>query len=74
MNLYICTFGISSELSDKFQPIVADDKRQAELKMFQVHGRHWANCYTESEFDQSLEQGIFKELKPLKTIYVKEAI
>ena len=74
MNLYICTFGIGSELSDKFQPIVAKDKRQAELTMMLNHGRHWANCYTESEFDYSKEQGIFLDLKPLKTIYVKEAV
>ena len=68
MKLYIFTFGIHHELSDRYQGIYATDETAATKLMFKCHGKNWSTCYTEENFQQLQSRGMFKELKPLKPI------
>ncbi len=68
MKLYIFTFGIHHELSDRYQGIYATDETAATNLMFKQHGRNWSSCYTEEEFQQAHRRGLYKELKPLNAI------
>ena len=72
MKLYIFTFGIHHELSDRYQGIYATDETAATKLMFKYHGKNWSACYTEDEFQQLQNRGMFRGLKPLKAIRQEE--
>lgn len=74
MKIYIFTFGVSGELGDKYQPIIAFDYKDARALMVEFHGLDWALSYTNEQFEQSKQKGYFLNLEPLETIDSKEAV
>lgn len=74
MNTYIFTFGLGSQLKERYQPIIADDYEQARKVMESVYGTNWSFGYTEEEFEQSKQKGFFLNLIPLEKLYSKEAV
>jgi len=68
MKLYIFTFGIGPDLSDKYQGIYATDEVTATKLMFKHHGKKWMTCYEEEKFSQLQRRGILSALRPLEPI------
>lgn len=68
MNQYYGTFGTGHSHYGYYQPILADTLERAREFMFGTYGLNWASIYTEEEFAESKERGIFLDLKPLPII------
>ncbi len=72
LKLYIFTFGIHHDLSERYQGIYATDETAATKEMFKYHGKNWSACYTEEEFKNAQRKGMFRDLRPLKAIRQEE--
>lgn len=70
MNKFYFTFGCHHELSDKVQPIVAQNMKQAMKCMFVLHGKDWALDYTSEEYNQRVLIGILPRKQELETVVV----
>ena len=68
------TFGFGSPLQNYTQVIVARNLTDATKLMFKTWGTNWMVGYSEKEFAKERESGVFRNLKPLKTLYADKLI
>lgn len=68
MNQFYGTFGTGHSHHGYYQPILVDTLDLAGKIMFGTYGLNWASIYTEDEFKECKERGIFLDLKPLPII------
>lgn len=52
------------------QVIEADSPERANVLMFKYYGRNWAFQYTEEQWQDSLDEGFFKNVRYLPEINV----
>lgn len=72
MKKFYFTFGTAHRNNDKYQVIFAKFEDEAYEKMFSLHGRQWAFCYTQEQWEASKASGYFSDLKPLDNAYTFE--
>lgn len=70
MSKFYFTFGVGHELSDKVQPIVADNLKIAMAKMFDLYGRNWAMDYTSEEYNHQVLNGELPLKEELETVVI----
>lgn len=68
MQTYVATFGLGHKLHNKYQPIIAESKMEAQKIMLGNYGQTWAFLYTEKDFKRKQLIGFFRDLEPLSTI------
>lgn len=74
MKQFVGTFGLGTDLANRYQPINAPGLVEAQEEMQMAHGTGYAFIYTQAEFNQSKSEGYFKNLRPLQTLISREAV